>query len=372
MDGNQLNQTTNGSDVSGIQESLSSSREVNSGKQIDENKKSQDEDSTINYLSSKIEEAINACLANGDLPSHALLPKVIVKRVKAHTKKKLKEISDSDHLLYTSSISFQIAAALKRLLITTTSNENQSEQILKLSPNEISEILAFSVNKIGLPMDIFVQACNGHLNFYSPNNVISESCHRTAKEMGQACNHSHKLEGSSTAPLRIHNLEIRMKQSHFDPEEYELYRKYQVKVHDDKPESVSEDSYKRFLVDSPLIFCPPQSGKKGPSCGFGSFHQQYLIDGKVIAVGVVDILPKCLSSKYLFWDPDYAPLSLGKYTALKEIDWVKDAQSQCGSLQYYYLGYYIHSCSKMKYKAGYLPSELLCPLRYRLAYFSSL
>ncbi|XP_047954755.1 LOW QUALITY PROTEIN: arginyl-tRNA--protein transferase 1-like [Salvia hispanica] len=33
-------------------------------------------------------------------------------------------------------------------------------------------------------------------------------------------------------------------------------------------------------------------------------------------------------------------------------------------LQYYYLGYYIHSCSKMRYKAAYRPSELLCPLRY--------
>lgn len=337
--------------------------------QIDGNKKLQDENITINYLSSKIEEVINACLENGDIPSHVLLPKAIVKKVKAHTKKKMTEISDSDHLLYTSSISFQIAAALRKSLITLTSNENQSEQIVKLSPNEISKILVCSINKIGLPMDIFVQACNGHLNFYSPINVIGESYHLPAKETKHVSHHSYKIEGSSTVPLRIHNLEIRMKQSHFDLEEYELYRKYQIKVHDDEPERVNEESYKRFLVDSPLIFCPPQSGKEGPSCGFGSFHQQYLIDGKVVAVGVMDILPKCLSSKYLFWDPDYASLSLGKYAALKEIDWIKERQSECGSLQYYYLGYYIHSCSKMKYKAGYYPSELLCPLRYRLAYF---
>jgi hypothetical protein len=30
-------------------------------------------------------------------------------------------------------------------------------------------------------------------------------------------------------------------------------------------------------------------------------------------------------------------------------------------LRYYYLGYYIHTCPKMKYKGDYSPSELLCP-----------
>lgn len=31
------------------------------------------------------------------------------------------------------------------------------------------------------------------------------------------------------------------------------------------------------------------------------------------------------------------------------------------SLKYYYMGYYIHTCPKMRYKADYTPSELLCP-----------
>lgn len=51
--------------------------------------------------------------------------------------------------------------------------------------------------------------------------------------------------------------------------------------------------------------------------GFGSFHQQYLLDGKIIAVGVIDILPHCISSKYYYYDPDYSFLSLGVYSALK-------------------------------------------------------
>ena len=57
----------------------------------------------------------------------------------------------------------------------------------------------------------------------------------------------------------------------------------------------------------------------GPPCGYGSFHQQYWLDGKLIAVGVIDILPKCVSSVYLFYDPDYRNLTLGTYGALRYI-----------------------------------------------------
>lgn len=67
-----------------------------------------------------------------------------------------------------------------------------------------------------------------------------------------------------------------------------------------------------------------------------------------MAVGVVDVLPQCLSSVYLFWDPDLAPLSLGKLSALKEIEWVRAAQRACPSLHYYYLGFYIHNCAKVR------------------------
>jgi len=90
----------------------------------------------------------------------------------------------------------------------------------------------------------------------------------------------------------------------------------------------------------------------------GTFHQQYRVNGNLIAVGVVDVLPQGLSSVYVFYDPDFchnvAPL--GKYTVLREIQWAQEHK-----LPYYYLGYYIESCVKMRYKADYAPSDLLCP-----------
>lgn len=43
-------------------------------------------------------------------------------------------------------------------------------------------------------------------------------------------------------------------------------------------------------------------------------------------VGVVDVLPRCLSSVYCFYDPAFRHLSLGKLTALWEIHWVTQAR----------------------------------------------
>lgn len=94
----------------------------------------------------------------------------------------------------------------------------------------------------------------------------------------------------------------------------------------------------------------------------GTYHQQYRIAGMLVAVGVVDILPQGLSSVYLFYHPQFARdlVPLGKYAILQEIEFARSLQ-----LPYYYLGYYIESCTKMRYKAEYRPSELLCPTSYR-------
>lgn len=191
--------------------------------------------------------------------------------------------------------------------------------------------------------------------------------------------------------------EIREAPSAFDEEEYRLWRRYQASVHGDDEGSLGKSSYRRFLVDTPLrlrqapvrepeddeelggwVEWPGYAAKtkqqketrgendaaprtvRAPPRGFGSFHHQYRVDGRLVAVGVVDVLPKCLSSKYFFWEPSFAWASLGKLGALREIEWVKNASKTCASLRHYYLGYYIHECPKMRYKAEYRPSELKC------------
>uniref|UniRef100_A0A8C7VNF9 N-end rule aminoacyl transferase C-terminal domain-containing protein n=1 Tax=Oncorhynchus mykiss TaxID=8022 RepID=A0A8C7VNF9_ONCMY len=102
----------------------------------------------------------------------------------------------------------------------------------------------------------------------------------------------------------------------------------------------------------------------GPEVGHSSFHQQYWLDGRIVAVGVVDILPTCVSSVYLYYHPDFTSLSLGSYSALKEVTFTGHLQKVSPKLCYYYLSFYIHSCPKMRYKGQYQPSDLLCPETY--------
>ena len=94
---------------------------------------------------------------------------------------------------------------------------------------------------------------------------------------------------------------------------------------------------------------------------------KYYYKGRLIAVGVVDIMPTCLSSVYFFYDPDpvYKKLGLGIISSIKEIEWIQKKQMKFENFKWYYLGFYIQSCHKMVYKGDYGPSELLCPITYK-------
>uniref|UniRef100_S4RIW0 Arginyl-tRNA--protein transferase 1 n=1 Tax=Petromyzon marinus TaxID=7757 RepID=S4RIW0_PETMA len=131
------------------------------------------------------------------------------------------------------------------------------------------------------------------------------------------------------------------------PVSYLLYKRYQVVVHKDPPSRPSQEQFKRFLCNSPL---KKKTRPSSPDVGYGSFHQQYWLDGRLIAVGVLDILPRCLSSVYLYYDPDFAFLSMGIYSALREVAFTRQLYTQAPALRYYYMGFYIHSCPKMRYK----------------------
>lgn len=161
------------------------------------------------------------------------------------------------------------------------------------------------------------------------------------------------IEDPSTKML--HKLKVDLEPASFTDEKFELYKTYQIAIHNDTADELTTEKFKNFLVDTPL--------KKDPqNPQFGTFHQNYFIDDKLIAVGVLDILPNCVSSVYFLYDPAYGKLSLGTFSALKEINTTFYLSQTYPSLKYYYLGFYIHSCSKMKYKSQYRPSQLLCPV----------
>lgn len=326
----------------------------------------------VHLLSDQIDKTVELCVESGELPANIQLPKASVKQV-TPAKRKL-QAENSEELMFSCNISFQIVATIRRLkkeaehVKLVEHGLGGNKDVSDLSPQKIADILVSHLKQLGQSHGLSVRACNGHINFYSTiekaDLVEVGRSTGTKTPLPDADANKTTVKKNTGGGSQERRIEIRLNKSSFDYEEYCLYRKYQLRVHNDTPEHVTESSYKRFLVDTPLVYVPPNGDGSVPPCGFGSFHQQYVVDGKLIAVGIIDILPKCLSSKYLFWDPDYAFLSLGKYSALEEIKCVQANQVHCPMLQYYYLGYYIHSCSKMRYKAAYRPSELLCPLRY--------
>ncbi|KAI8816508.1 arginine-tRNA-protein transferase [Fimicolochytrium jonesii] len=188
---------------------------------------------------------------------------------------------------------------------------------------------------------------------------------------------------SPTTPTTVNPpLRTELVRAAYDPSTYALFTKYQIAIHKDPPHKLSPEKYRRFLVDTPLTFIPPplhlsptsasSSSNFAEFPGFGSFHQKYYTgDNTLIAVAVLDILPQGVSSVYFMYDPDYGFLSLGTYSALREIAMTRAFMERVEGVRYYYMGYYIHSCAKMRYKAQYKPSELLCPATYTYAPLST-
>jgi arginine-tRNA-protein transferase len=129
---------------------------------------------------------------------------------------------------------------------------------------------------------------------------------------------------------------------HFSEEKAEVYRRYLAHQHGTEEESVTEERYSTFLVESCLHH--------------ETMEIQYRVGDRLAGVGIVDRLRHSLSTVYFYFDPDFARLSPGTWSALFEIQ-----LARAWGLQHYYLGYYIPGCDAMNYKSRFQPCELKQP-----------
>ena len=84
-----------------------------------------------------------------------------------------------------------------------------------------------------------------------------------------------------------------MTPSAFREDEYRLWAKYQQRVHGDKPGKLSKSSFTNFLVANPFEGGTPHaSDPDSPECGYGAFHLQFWIGEYLVAISVVDVLPR--------------------------------------------------------------------------------
>jgi arginine-tRNA-protein transferase len=76
-------------------------------------------------------------------------------------------------------------------------------------------------------------------------------------------------------------------------------------------------------------------------------------------VGVLDLLPQCVSAVYFMYHESVHEHALGKIGALREISLANEE-----GYRWWYAGFYIHSCVKMRYKGEYAPQYVLDPETY--------
>ncbi|KAF9103736.1 Arginyl-tRNA--protein transferase 1 [Mortierella sp. GBA35] len=158
---------------------------------------------------------------------------------------------------------------------------------------------------------------------------------------------------------------VTLEPAHFTQEKYELYCEYQKGIHHVPASLLSRETFDNSVARSPLISGSSDQNRLGFN-GYGTYHQCYYVDNKLVAVAVLDILPRCISSDYFYYDPSLSSLSLGKYSALREIALVQDIKAIPGyeAMEYYTMGHYVYTAPKTHYKTMYQPSFLLDPETY--------
>jgi len=139
----------------------------------------------------------------------------------------------------------------------------------------------------------------------------------------------------------------------FTEEKYLLFEDYQTHVHHEPPPKTTRSGFRRFLCASPLTRTSRRLAS-GVEQQLGSWHQCYRVDGALVAFGVLDLLPRAASGVYFVYRRDVERWAFGKLAALREIALAAEARHD-----FYYMGYYIHACAKMRYKIDYAPQFVL-------------
>ena len=71
----------------------------------------------------------------------------------------------------------------------------------------------------------------------------------------------------------------------------------------------------------------------------GTYHMYHRIDGKLVAVGIIDICDRYFNSAYFLMDPEYRFLNLGVVGAIKELEYMRLIRHKYNpNLIYYHLG----------------------------------
>lgn len=133
------------------------------------------------------------------------------------------------------------------------------------------------------------------------------------------------------------DVDVRISSPKLTKDKIRIYSDYLASQHDCGPDH-SADSLGSFLYTSPVR----------------TLEFEYRLRRRLVAVGIVDICSRSLSSVYAFFDPDFSSISLGTFSAIQEILFCQEHK-----IPHYYLGFLVADCPSMNYKARFKPHEIL-------------
>jgi len=184
-----------------------------------------------------------------------------------------------------------------------------------------------------------------------PNSRAEKARKRNAFDLEEAI-HGAEFSQLPDEPAPDHKFQVTVEPSGYSDEKYELYVNYQTTVHGEPLSKCGKEDFKRFLCTTPVVSGTETVNGKDIACA--SVHQCYILDGRLIAMGVLDLLPHGVSAVYFMYHQDFEHWSFGKLSALREASFARE-----NGYQFYYMGYYIHSCGKMRYKNDFQPQYFL-------------
>lgn len=138
------------------------------------------------------------------------------------------------------------------------------------------------------------------------------------------------------------DVEMRMGEPSVNDEKLDLYDRFHEFQVGNKgwPEHApkEETSYVESFVVSPIP----------------AMEMSYYLNGRLVGVGYVDLLPRALSAIYFFYEPAQRRRSLGTFNVLSILE-----QARQRGIPHVYLGYFVAGCRSLEYKANFTPNQVL-------------
>jgi len=155
---------------------------------------------------------------------------------------------------------------------------------------------------------------------------------------------------------------IRIPVDGFEPSRSQrrVWRRNQDIAVDVAPASFSEeklDLYNRHKLERGLS----QSGQPMTRRGYEGWflrsctqtvEMRYRQGEHLVGLGIVDLGDRDSSSVYFFFDPNLSDRSLGVYSVMVELAWMRRRRGR-----FHYLGLYVDGCRHLAYKGSYHPHE---------------